>query len=109
MAIPLKSYAQPLIIMSVIPFGAIGALVGHWIIGIEVTMMSFFGIIALAGVVVNDSLILVDFVNVRRRAGAHLVEALIDAGRARFRPIVLTSVTTMLNDQVQLHDPVHAV
>ncbi|NIP19193.1 MAG: acriflavin resistance protein, partial [Xanthomonadales bacterium] len=63
MAIPLRSYSQPLIIMSVIPFGAIGALVGHWMLGIQVSMMSFFGIIALAGVVVNDSLILVDFVN----------------------------------------------
>jgi multidrug efflux pump subunit AcrB len=94
MAIPLKSYAQPLIIMSVIPFGAIGALVGHWIIGIEVTMMSFFGIIALAGVVVNDSLILVDFVNREQRLGIPLVQAIRDAASMRFRAIVLTSLTT---------------
>jgi multidrug efflux pump subunit AcrB len=94
MAIPLKSYAQPLIIMSVIPFGAIGALVGHWIIGIEVTMMSFFGIIALAGVVVNDSLILVDFVNREQRLGVPLIQAITDAAGKRFRAIVLTSLTT---------------
>jgi len=94
MAIPLKSYAQPLIIMSVIPFGAIGALVGHWIIGIQVSMMSFFGIIALAGVVVNDSLILVDFVNREQRLGIPLVQAIRDAASKRFRAIVLTSLTT---------------
>ena len=76
------------------PFGAIGALVGHWIIGIEVSMMSFFGIIALAGVVVNDSLILVDFVNRERRLGIPLVQAIRDAASKRFRAIVLTSLTT---------------
>ncbi len=94
MAIPLKSYSQPLIIMSVIPFGAIGALVGHWILGIEVSMMSFFGIIALAGVVVNDSLILVDFVNRERAQGVPLTQAVVDATRKRFRAILLTSLTT---------------
>jgi multidrug efflux pump subunit AcrB len=94
MAIPLKSYAQPLIIMSVIPFGAIGALAGHWLIGIEVTMMSFFGIIALAGVVVNDSLILVDFINRERAVGVPLKNAIVDAAGKRFRAIVLTSLTT---------------
>jgi multidrug efflux pump subunit AcrB len=94
MAIPLRSYAQPLIIMAVIPFGAIGALVGHWIIGIEVSMMSFFGIIALAGVVVNDSLILVDFVNRERKLGVPLIQAVNDAAKKRFRAILLTSLTT---------------
>jgi len=94
MAIPLKSYSQPLIIMSVIPFGAIGALIGHWIIGIEVGMMSFFGIIALAGVVVNDSLILVDFINRERAIGIPLIQAVMDAAGKRFRAIVLTSLTT---------------
>ena len=63
MAIPLRSYGQPLLIMSVIPFGMIGALVGHWLLGIPVSMFSYFGIIALSGVVVNDSLILVDYIN----------------------------------------------
>jgi len=94
MAVPLKSYSQPLIIMSVIPFGAIGALVGHWILGIEVSMMSFFGIIALSGVVVNDSLILVDFVNRERAAGVPLAQAVTDATKKRFRAILLTSLTT---------------
>jgi multidrug efflux pump subunit AcrB len=94
MAIPLRSYTQPLIIMAVIPFGIIGALVGHWILGLEVSMMSFFGIIALAGVVVNDSLILVDFVNRERQLGVPLVQAVNDAARKRFRAILLTSLTT---------------
>ncbi|MDT8321870.1 MAG: efflux RND transporter permease subunit [Xanthomonadales bacterium] len=94
MAIPLRSYAQPLIIMSVIPFGAIGALAGHLILGLEVSMMSFFGIIALAGVVVNDSLILVDFINRERRLGVPLAQAVIDASSKRFRAILLTSLTT---------------
>ena len=94
MAIPLRSYSQPLIIMSVIPFGTIGALVGHWILGIQVSMMSVFGIIALAGVVVNDSLILVDFVNRERRLGIPLLQAVTDAASKRFRAILLTSLTT---------------
>lgn len=94
MAIPLKSYTQPLIIMTVIPFGAIGALVGHWILGIQVSMLSFFGLIALAGVVVNDSLILVDFVNRGRAQGIELRQAVVDATRKRFRAILLTSLTT---------------
>jgi multidrug efflux pump subunit AcrB len=94
MAIPLRSYAQPLIIMSVIPFGTIGALVGHLLLDIQVSMMSFFGIIALAGVVVNDSLILVDFVNRERRMGVPMAQAVTDAARKRFRAILLTSLTT---------------
>jgi multidrug efflux pump subunit AcrB len=96
MAIPLRSYAQPLIIMSVIPFGTIGALAGHLILGIPVSMTSYFGIIALAGVVVNDSLILVDFVNRGRDAGMPLAEAVQGAARTRFRAILLTSLTTFL-------------
>jgi multidrug efflux pump subunit AcrB len=94
MAIPLRSYSQPLIIMSVIPFGTIGALIGHLLLDIPVSMLSFFGIIALAGVVVNDSLILVDFVNRERRMGVPLAEAVTDAARKRFRAILLTSLTT---------------
>ncbi len=96
MAIPLKSYAQPLIIMSVIPFGTIGALIGHLILGIPVSLTSYFGIIALAGVVVNDSLILVDFVNRERESGTALIEAVSTAARNRFRAILLTSLTTFL-------------
>ncbi len=96
MAIPLRSYAQPLIIMSVIPFGTIGALVGHWVLGIPVSMTSFFGLIALSGVVVNDSLILVDFINKERKVGIPLLQAVTDGARIRFRPILLTSLTTFL-------------
>jgi multidrug efflux pump subunit AcrB len=96
MAIPLKSYAQPLIIMSVIPFGIIGALIGHLILGIPVSMTSYFGIIALSGVVVNDSLILVDFVNREREADVPLNEAVGRAAKTRFRAILLTSLTTFL-------------
>jgi multidrug efflux pump subunit AcrB len=96
MAIPLRSYSQPLIIMSVIPFGTIGALFGHWVLGIPVSMTSFFGIIALSGVVVNDSLILVDFINKERQVGVPLAQAVRDGARVRFRPILLTSLTTFL-------------
>ena len=96
MAIPLKSYAQPLIIMSVIPFGIIGALIGHLILDIPVSMTSYFGIIALAGVVVNDSLILVDFVNRERATGVPLNQAVGHAAKSRFRAILLTSLTTFL-------------
>jgi multidrug efflux pump subunit AcrB len=94
MAIPLKSYLQPLIIMSVIPFGIVGAIVGHWILGIAVSSLSVIGIIALSGVVVNDSLILVDHVNKRVDAGMDPTAAAIDGGRSRFRAILLTSLTT---------------
>ena len=93
-AIPLKSYAQPLIIMSIIPFGIIGAVFGHWVTGYTFNMMSMFGIIALSGVVVNDSLVMVDFVNKERAAGKDLVTAVTDAGTRRFRAIMLTSLTT---------------
>lgn len=94
LAIPLKSYLQPLIIMSVIPFGIIGAVFGHLLIGIPFDMMSFFGVIALSGVVVNDSLIMVDFVNRTRAQGWTLIQAVIECGCSRFRAIMLTSLTT---------------
>ncbi|NKC00197.1 MAG: MMPL family transporter [Pseudomonadales bacterium] len=94
MAIPLRSYLQPLIIMSVIPFGIVGAVVGHWVLGIAVSSLSLIGIIALSGVVVNDSLILVDHVNKKVEAGMDATSAAIDGGGARFRPILLTSLTT---------------
>ncbi len=96
LAIPLKSYTQPLIIMSVIPFGLIGAILGHMLLGLSVSIMSLFGLIALAGVVVNDSLVMVDFVNESRRNGMPLKEAVVGAGTRRFRPIMLTSLTTFL-------------
>ncbi len=96
MAIPLKSYTQPLMIMSVIPFGVIGAVIGHMLLGIPVSLLSMFGLIALAGVVVNDSLVLVDFVNRRAAAGVPRGEAAREAAKARFRAILLTSATTFL-------------
>lgn len=96
MAIPLKSYMQPLLIMSVIPFGFIGAIIGHVILQIPISMLSFMGIIALSGVVVNDSLILVDFVNRAKREGMATFDAVVDAARSRFRAILLTSATTFL-------------
>lgn len=94
MAIPLKSYSQPLIIMSVIPFGIIGAILGHWAVGMPISILSLFGIIALAGVVVNDSLVMVDYVNSARQGGTALRKAVVDAGVRRFRAIILTSLTT---------------
>ena len=93
-AIPLRSYVQPLIIMSVIPFGMIGALLGHWIMGAALSMFSLFGLIALAGVVVNDSLIMISFINEARRAGRPLYQVVIESGTQRFRAIILTSLTT---------------
>ncbi|MGI9273761.1 MAG: efflux RND transporter permease subunit, partial [Endozoicomonas sp.] len=95
-AIPLKSYMQPLIIMSIIPFGLVGAVVGHLLLGLSISMMSIFGLIALAGVLVNDSLILVDFINKGRDEGLTLSEASVSAGKERFRAIILTSLTTFL-------------
>ena len=94
LAIPLHSYVQPLLIMSVIPFGLIGAVLGHIIMGISVSMFSLFGLIALAGVVVNDSLIMVDFINTARREGQDTITAVVESGVQRFRAIILTSLTT---------------
>jgi len=94
LAIPTKSYLQPLIIMGVIPFGIIGAIVGHWITGYPLSMMSLMGVIALSGVVVNDSLILVDYINKAVKSGTDLFSAVIEAGTRRFRAIMLTSLTT---------------
>jgi len=96
LAIPLKSYVQPLIIMSVIPFGAIGAVFGHFIMGADLVFFSILGIIALSGVVVNASLVLVISINRLREEGMGMVEAVSRAGMMRFRPIVLTSVTTFI-------------
>ena len=94
LAVPLGSYSQPLIIMSVIPFGALGAVVGHLVMGMPVVFFSVLGIVALSGVVVNASLMLVHFVNAHREEGGSIHESLVTAGQARFRPIVLTSLTT---------------
>jgi len=93
-AIPLHSYSQPLIIMSVIPFGVIGAVLGHMIMGESLSMFSLFGLVALAGVVVNDSLIMIDFINNARSRGVAVRQAVIESGTLRFRAIILTSITT---------------
>ena len=94
LAVPLKSYGQPLIIMSVIPFSLTGAIWGHYLLGLDLSMMSTFGLIAAAGVVINDSLVMTDFVNQRRAQGYSVKEAVVEAGTARFRAITLTSITT---------------
>ena len=90
------SYGMPLLIMGIIPFGVVGAIGGHLLMGMPITLFSLFGIVALTGVVVNDSIVLIDFINHRvRRDGAGLEDALIEAGCRRFRPVMLTSVTTI--------------
>lgn len=94
MAIPLKSYLQPVLIMTAIPFGVAGAIGGHMLTGYDLSILSLFGTIALAGVVVNDNIVLVDWVNQRRREHDSLLEAVKSAGAARFRPILLTTLTT---------------
>ncbi|MCP4036226.1 MAG: efflux RND transporter permease subunit [bacterium] len=96
LAIPLNSYAQPLIIMSVIPFGAVGAILGHYLMGWDLVFFSILGIVALSGVVVNSSLVLVHTINRLRSQDKEFMEAVTGAGMLRFRPIVLTSATTYI-------------
>ncbi|MDE2732520.1 MAG: efflux RND transporter permease subunit [Bacteroidota bacterium] len=96
LAIPFRSYSQPFIIMAVIPFGFVGALIGHIVMGLSLSMLSLFGIVALSGVVINDSLVMIDFINERTRAGVSIQQAIWEGGKARFRPILLTSITTFL-------------
>ncbi|MCH9696743.1 MAG: efflux RND transporter permease subunit [Gammaproteobacteria bacterium] len=94
LAIPFRSYSQPLIVMSAIPFGLLGAVLGHLMLGMNLTINSILGMVALIGIVVNDSLVLVDFINRRILAGVDIKTAVTQAGAARFRPILLTSLTT---------------
>ncbi|MBR90193.1 MAG: acriflavine resistance protein B [Verrucomicrobiales bacterium] len=94
LAIPFRSYLQPLIVMSVIPFGLVGAVLGHMVMGAPISIMSAFGALALCGVVVNDSLVMAHYINRSRDEGLPLLEAVRAAGGARFRPILLTSLTT---------------
>ena len=94
LAIPFKSYGQPLIVMSIIPVGAIGAFLGHIVVGENLSIMSYMGILALIGVVINDSLVLVDYINKERQRGIELLTAVLNAGAKRFRPVILTSLTT---------------
>lgn len=90
-----RSYLQPLMILAIIPFGIIGAIWGHFLQGMELTMFSVFGLVALTGVVVNDAIVLIDFINHRVRDGLPIKEALVDACSQRLRPVFLTSVTTI--------------
>jgi multidrug efflux pump subunit AcrB len=94
LAIPFRSYAQPLIVMSAIPFGAVGAILGHLLMGYNLSMISVMGMIALGGVVVNDALVMIDYANKRRKEGEGAFDAMVAAGVRRFRPIILTTVTT---------------
>ncbi|HHQ48799.1 MAG TPA: efflux RND transporter permease subunit, partial [Acidobacteria bacterium] len=94
LAIPLRSYVQPLIIMTAIPFGIIGAVLGHLLMGLDLSMLSGMGVVALTGVVVNDSLIMVDLINRERAEHIPLNQVLLDSGVRRFRPILLTTLTT---------------
>jgi multidrug efflux pump subunit AcrB len=94
LAVPFRSYLQPLVVMSVIPFGLIGAVLGHVVLGYDLSIISIFGLIALSGIVVNDSLVLIVTANRLREEGLSAREALVQAGVRRFRAIMLTSLTT---------------
>ena len=95
LTIEFKSYIQPLLVLTIIPFGAIGAIAGHYIMDLPMSLFSIYGLVALSGIVVNDSIVLIDFINRRIADGLPIQDALIDAGRRRFRPVVLTSITTI--------------
>jgi multidrug efflux pump subunit AcrB len=95
LAFEFQSYVQPLLILMIIPFGIIGAVGGHAFMGLPITLFSMFGIVALTGIVVNDSIVLIDFINSRVRDGAPIKQALAEAGARRFRPVMLTTVTTI--------------
>ena len=96
LAIPFKSFLQPIYVLVAVPFGIVGAIWGHAILGVNLSALSSFGMLALAGIVVNDSLVLVDYINTRRQEGIPLREAVMEAGSRRFRPIILTSITTFV-------------
>ncbi|MCB9666247.1 MAG: efflux RND transporter permease subunit [Alphaproteobacteria bacterium] len=105
LAIPFKSYVQPVIIMAAIPFGFVGAVGGHLLMGFELSIISAMGIIALSGVVVNDSLVLIDAANTYRRGEPDSREAIHMAGKRRFRPILLTSLTTFFGLMPMIFEP----
>jgi multidrug efflux pump subunit AcrB len=94
LAIPFRSYSQPIIVMIAIPFGMVGALIGHILMGYDVSLMSQMGLVALSGVLINDSLLLVDYANKRRAEGMGVLRAIREAGVRRFRPVLLTTLTT---------------
>ena len=94
LAIPLRSYIQPLLIMTAIPFGIVGAILGHWLNGLTISVLSLFGVIALSGVVINDSLLLVSTYNDLRKTGMGVTDAIIESCTSRLRAVLLTSITT---------------
>jgi len=96
LAIEFRSYAQPLMILFIIPFGFVGAIAGHAVMGMPLTLFSVFGLVGLTGIVVNDAIVLIDFINLGLSEGLPLREALLDGGRRRFRPIMLTSFSTVV-------------
>ncbi|TXS90651.1 efflux RND transporter permease subunit [Parahaliea aestuarii] len=96
MAIPFRSYFQPLLVLTAVPFGVMGAIFGHLILDWQISMFSLLGVIACAGVVVNDNLVLIDRINQLRAAGHGVRESLLQGGQDRFRPIILTSLTTFI-------------
>lgn len=96
LAVQFKSYIQPFIVMSAIPFGIIGAVLGHLVLGYNLSLLSSFGIVALSGIVVNDSLIMIDLINRERKEGIGLTQVIRDSVTRRFRPIMLTTLTTCL-------------
>ncbi len=96
LAIPLRSYTKPFIIMAVIPFGLVGVILGHWVLGVALSAVSFMGVFGLSGVVVNDSLVMIDFIDQKLEEGAPVRTAITEGAKGRFRPIMLTSVTTFL-------------
>ena len=89
------SYGQPMVVMAIIPFGIVGAVIGHWVMDLPLTLFSMLGLVALTGIVVNDSIVLVDFINSAVRGGMPLNQAVLEAGGRRFRPVMLTSLTTI--------------
>ncbi|MFT6098491.1 MAG: multidrug efflux pump subunit AcrB [Arenicella sp.] len=108
LAIPFKSFGQPLVVMSIIPLAIVGAIIGHYIMDLAFSMLSIMGMLGLTGIVVNDSLVLVDYINQKRKAGIPVMDAVLTAGETRFRPVILTSLTTfvgllplMLNQSTQ--------
>ena len=108
LAIPFKSFGQPLVVMSIIPLAIVGAILGHYVMDLAFSMLSIMGILGLTGIVVNDSLVLVDYINQQRSKGVDLMQAVLTAGETRFRPVMLTSMTTfagllplMLNQSTQ--------
>lgn len=108
LAIPFKSFGQPLVVMSIIPLAIVGAILGHYFMGLGFSMLSIMGILGLTGIVINDSLVLVDYINQQRAKGLPLMESVLTAGEIRFRPVMLTSMTTfagllplMLNKSTQ--------